>query len=503
MSSRSQEHEINNIAFRDGPERFYTFQKVWFSKLFLTVRGKELSYLEGLLQHPGQKEIHFGTWQYYVAMWGRRTGKTIAAAALVVAYLALPNTRIWIVAPNYELTDRVFEYVYRWVVIDKILGTDAVLTASQTDHKRYIKMRWGSFVKGKSAEAPASLVGDQLDLLIIDEAARIPEIVWIESLEPTTLDRMGRVLFISTPRGRNWFYRYFLRRLDPETIAAGWSGSRFMSQDNPFVDNDWLESKRKQTAEAIFNQEYNANPDDFAGLVFPDYRDRLFTEGGHLFDPQQTPMPDGTDYRAGDIGFRHPTVWLWGRVDREDNLWVHRMYKATGVDHETHAKAVRAMSQDLRIYDGWISPDAERKFAASPTQQLSAASIYRDHGVHCRPANDNVKGSISELTAYLRASIRDSDHHPKIFFSKELKELREAFDRYVWAEVPGRIERDQPEQPKKYRDDEIDALRYLTSGKPSFVPEWLRQEYQPKNRQRRPSQRVLKSGPIVAGNLYG
>jgi len=467
------------------------------------VKGKEIPYLEGVIKHPAQKEIHFGRWRYYVAMWGRRTGKTIAAAALVTAYLMVPNMRVWIVAPNYELTDRTFEYVYNWVVIQKVLGANAVKKASHTDQLRLIQMKNGSFVKGKSTSPTAvdSLIGDQLDLLVLDEAARIPKKVWEEALEPTTLDRKGRVLFISTPRGRNWFYDLFLRKDVVETFNKGWRGSNFRSADNPFLDREWLESKRAQTETAIYNQEYEASPDFFSGLYFPQFRDRLIKHGGHVFDPRETELPEGTDYLGGDIGWKHPTAWLWGRADKENNIWIHQEYVQAGSDHESHAKEVAARCQGLKIYDGWIDPSASRKNPLRPGDDLCVQDIYRENGIYCRKANNDVMFGIGRITSYLNASLQAGSLQPGVYISVDCPNLRAGLGRYERAEVKGRQDTDQPDQPKKYRDDEVDAMRYLLAAEPSYVPRWAREEYQ----EPRP-RRVVKTKPglpQVAGGLYG
>jgi hypothetical protein len=201
-----------------------------------------VTYLEGLLKHPGQKLIHFQDWMYLVLDWGRRTGKTLGAAMEAIWELSKPNRKIWIVAPTYELTDRVFEIVYYHVVTKGCLGKGAVVRSAKSKDARYIQMKWGAVIRGKSADAPASLLGDQTDLIIMDEAARIHEGIWVEALEPTTIDRTGRVIFVSTPRGKNWFYYYWLRGTEQATIDKGWMCSKFATWDNPFTNKEWLET---------------------------------------------------------------------------------------------------------------------------------------------------------------------------------------------------------------------------------------------------------------------
>lgn len=66
----------------------------------------------------------------------------------------------------------------------------------------YMKMAGlNSEITMKSADRPESLVGDGIDCLIIEEAAKIRKIVWEQYLRPTLSDREGWALFTTTPEG--------------------------------------------------------------------------------------------------------------------------------------------------------------------------------------------------------------------------------------------------------------------------------------------------------------
>ena len=88
--------------------------------------------------------------------------------------------------------------------------------ASASEKEQFIKFKWGSVVEGMSADNPSSLVGEGLDLLIIDEAAKMPRKVWDMYLSPTLSDRKGKAIFITTPQGYTWvFDLYLLGKTDP------------------------------------------------------------------------------------------------------------------------------------------------------------------------------------------------------------------------------------------------------------------------------------------------
>lgn len=478
------------------PEQLEKYKAGIFSRLRVK-RGKE-GYVP-YTPHFGQMLIHFPTsawpyddpvtkktythypeapWTYFVAPWGRRSGKTIGAAAEVVAELGLPSTQTWIVAPNYELTDRVFDYVYDWVVRQKVFGDGAVKKASRTKDNRYIEMVWGSWVKGKSADSPDSLVGEQLDLVIMDEAARIAEKIWTENLEPTTIDRKGRVIFISTPQGMNWFAKYYNRGKHPDKQRLGWRSVNFKTTHNPFIDSSWLEQKRYVTADDVWGQEYEGDFTVKAGLIFPDFKPRMYPDG-HLYNPSDMEMDNHlTYYRGIDVGAVHPTACVWAAVNKDNDVYIFREYEESDVVHETHAEAIAALTaEDIAV--SYISPDAARRSLlrnSSPEDRLCALDIYRRSGVYARKASDNWAAGVATVARYMRATMEDRAQHPKILISKECPKLIEALQTYSRAELSTSREIDAPDKPRKFNDHLPDALRYLLALKPSWRAFWMEEE---------------------------
>jgi hypothetical protein len=100
-------------------------------------------------------------------------------------------------------------------------------------------------------------------------------------------------VFVSTPKGRNWFYDLYTRGLDPgEKDYASFS---FPSKASPFFPaKEWDEAKRTLPAD-VFRQEYEAEfLEDSAG-VFRNI-------DGCLFDPAALSMGQGAPSRNVIIG---------------------------------------------------------------------------------------------------------------------------------------------------------------------------------------------------------
>lgn len=135
----------------------------------------------------------------------------------------------------------------------------------------------GGFVQVRSADDPDSLRGEGLDFVVLDECAFIAEAAWAEALRPALSDRLGRALFISTPKGRNWFWRLWVKGQDENNEE--WRSWRFPTSDNPFIAPSEIEAARGDLPERTFQQEYLAEFIEDAGAVFRNIRANLYAGG--------------------------------------------------------------------------------------------------------------------------------------------------------------------------------------------------------------------------------
>lgn len=421
-----------------------------------------------------QSEIHFGNGRYHVACLGRRRGKTYCLGAEFIAGLSEKNFHSWAVAPTYELTDRVFSFVWEQVIINEIYGgNSAIRHASKTRDNRYIETKWGSWIKGKSAESPKSLKGEQLDLIGYDECAEDDELIWLQYLEPCLLDRRGRAIFISTPKGYNWFKNYYHRGEMPEFYETGWRCYHSPTWENPFLNQEDIAALKRQTPALVWNQEYGAKFEQFSGLIYPDYCDRLKPDG-HLFDPERDQVnPSWTHFRGIDLGFRHPTACVWCAVDPSGNIWFYQEYEESGLVHEVHAEQISALTT-YPVAITYLPHDAKKRQPMKKVDEpdVSAWKIYQKAGIYSRMSPMDVDAGYAIVSRYLLATREDHPTHGKIFISKDCKRLRDAFLRYVWAEPRSIRDLDAPQKPKKANDHLMDALRGVVSTSPRHRPNW-------------------------------
>lgn len=148
--------------------------------------------------------------------------------------------------------------------------------------------------------------------------------------------------------GRAWVHRMFV---DPETSEkAGYDAEtdhhykgfhyiQALPTDNKTLTKGYLHdlnSADEKDRRAYYLGDWGAFAEQFFDLI-PEI---------HRF-PRDTELPDEwPEYRAIDAGANHPTVCLWGKVDFEGTLWVHREYSVSGHYAEYHKKHIAALSVD-------------------------------------------------------------------------------------------------------------------------------------------------------------
>ena len=207
--------------------------------------------------HHRQWEMVQSPARFKVAACGRRWGKTRLGSAMC-AKVAADGGRAWWVAPTYKVAQVGWRQIRRLAL--QVPGTEinrAELRAA---------FATGGEIQVRSASDTDSLRGEGLDFIVMDECAFIQEDAWREALRPALSDRKGSALFISTPKGRNWFWRLWQRCIDDHDYE--WHGWQLPTADNPFIDPAEIEAARLDMPERVFAQEYLAQFLDDAGGVF-------------------------------------------------------------------------------------------------------------------------------------------------------------------------------------------------------------------------------------------
>jgi Terminase RNaseH-like domain/Terminase large subunit, T4likevirus-type, N-terminal len=227
--------------------------------LFSRVTKGVVIRLPGL--HLAQRAVAEDAHRFRVVACGRRFGKTLLGIH-EAARVALTAGRAWFISPSYPMS------ASAWRDARSLVRVIPGVVIAEAD--REIRFAAGGAIRFRSADDPNSLRGDSLDLAVLDENAFMPEAVFVEAIRPSLADRAGRALFLSTPRGRNHFWRSFLRGQDPHETE--WASFTAGTGSNPFIAETEIAAARSTMPQRVFDQEFLAVFSDDAGDVFRNVR---------------------------------------------------------------------------------------------------------------------------------------------------------------------------------------------------------------------------------------
>ena len=202
--------------------------------------------------HINQQRILDSQSRFRVVMAGRRFGKSELSQIEIIVN-ALQGKNVAYITPTYQLARVFFEQLIK------------VVPFESNKSELSIKFPNDGSVEFFTGERLDNLRGRKFHLVVIDEASFIPNLEdgWLNSIRPTLTDYKGRALFISTPKGKNFFYSLYLKNGEPD-----WEAFKFTTYDNPYIDKGEIDDARLQLPEVVFEQEYMANPAENAANPF-------------------------------------------------------------------------------------------------------------------------------------------------------------------------------------------------------------------------------------------
>ena len=190
---------------------------------------------------------------------GQRAGKTAIASLLIVLEAMADGKSILVCSPSYNLTERVFEYVRRW--LSEFFNQPIQYVARPYPK---IELPWKSYIEGKSASEPSQILGKSYNLIIVDEASRIGRDVYQNYLFPRIGELQGRIVLISTPLKKDFFYEEFLRAKEDNAAF------QFGTASNPHYPTSEIATFQKQLPKAIYEREFLGVFTDELTSIFPD-----------------------------------------------------------------------------------------------------------------------------------------------------------------------------------------------------------------------------------------
>lgn len=233
----------------------------------------------------GQRALYRHPARFHCVACGRRWGKTAFGKLAAGEALFKYETDVWWFSPTYKMASAI------WRDFRKSYGKYATWANSS---ERIMEFANGAALTIWSGEAADTARGGAPGLVIIDEAAMIRDAeMWPAVIRPALTDKQGKALFLSTPRGHNWFWELYNRGFDP--LFPDWKSWNFPSAYNTSIKHiaAEVEEARLSLPDRLFRQEYLAEFIPDAGGVFRGVNDVAVLDEA---DPYEGDFSMGVDW---------------------------------------------------------------------------------------------------------------------------------------------------------------------------------------------------------------
>jgi len=414
----------------------------------------DAKYFQAIKWHPHekQKEVLKCNNREVLVVAGRRFGKSALCGSIIGReFLEALNqirkgqrnsVKIWIVAPTYELSRKVFEYVVKFLLeFDKRFAK--FISERPQPSLRVSESVW---IQCKSATEPFSMLGEELDLVIIDEAPLISEKIYHQYIYPLTIakSRNCKTYIIGTPRGKDWFQRTYLR------LKEKGAAFHYTTLDGVETDEDTLNEIKQVTPDLLFRQEYMAEFVDEAGTVFKKIEDCLIN-----YVPKEPEV--GHQYVMGvDLG-RVDDYTVMVILDRTNNQIVS-VDRFRGMDYPLQKQHIVARCQR---YNARLVIDATG-VGRSIYEDLSREGIMVEDFTFSGKSKEELIGKLMVFVDNQYIGI------PKIEW---LVDEFKAFQyEYINERTGEKLRNVKYGAPKGYHDDGVDAVALAIWGLPTIKP---------------------------------
>jgi hypothetical protein len=216
---------------------------------------------------------------------GRQTGKSTVGAVLAVhKALTMPGSTVLVVAPGERQAKLLFSKARR------LYEQAGHPLPAHSERRTGLELANGSIIEALPA-VERTTRGYSVDLLVVDEAAAVPDQDY-HGILPALIATQGEQVLLSTPRGKRGFFWEIWHSVPEQNFAPAsddWLRVMVRSDEVGRIRDEDLEVFRRTMPEQFFRQEF--------------YCEWLDTEGS-LFSSEdiQAALAAGEDVAAIEIG---------------------------------------------------------------------------------------------------------------------------------------------------------------------------------------------------------
>jgi hypothetical protein len=211
--------------------------------------------------YPKQRAFLYTPCRYSITEASTKSGKTVGCMAWLTEQAALgrDGQNYWWVAPTSEVARIAFGRLKRAI-------PRAFFTTNDT--RATISLANGTVIWFKGADRPDNLYGEDVYAAVIDEASRCKEEAW-HAVRTTLTATRGPIRIIGNVKGRkNWAYHLARKAESGSPDMAYFKLTAYDAIDGGILDPAEVEDARGVLPEAVFRENYLAEPSDDGGNPF-------------------------------------------------------------------------------------------------------------------------------------------------------------------------------------------------------------------------------------------
>ena len=449
----------------------------------------------------GQEEVISSEARFKVLAAGRRFGKTKLCVLLALAALLQPNRLVIIVGPEHAHVEKIFKELYSILVtqlklVQKGANDGSIVRNTKGDY--VIQLKNGSRVEGKSGTNPDSLAGDAVDLYVFDEAAVENNLINLWGIaRPALADNKGSAVFISSPRGRNDFYKLFklgelgsrqrkgLAKIvdlgDDTNDMTDWDSWTFPSYENPFIPiEEYHTAKREALMKGEyekFKQEWDADFNAVTDVAFPEFRAFKINNDGdaqeqipyhvqdYNFDPRNGPW-----FAACDFNIAKPASTVYLQIDSNNNVIIFDELFRPNTDAKLQAQFILEKQKQLGSPYTMVFGDVAGGFKRAGINEFTLMEGVLGHAPYAERQGRETGNHL--VHQYLAVPSLDThgqlildkygqpETYPKLFIASHCHETIHAFEAARRTISKNGATKDDYSEFKTGHEGLLDAIRY-------------------------------------------
>jgi hypothetical protein len=377
--------------------------------------------------------------RFRVVVAGRRFGKTHLSIRELCYHAKDPGKDVWYVAPTYRQARQIV-----WKKLKNRLN-DLKWAEKTNESELTITLKNGSIISLKGADNYDSLRGVGLDFIVLDEFADIAPEAWFETLRPTLSDKMGRALFIGTPKGiGNWAYELYQNSIDD---AASWASHSYTTIDGGRVPIEEIEAAKRDLDERTFRQEYMATFETFSGRIYYAF------DRAHNVKPWDKEVPSVL-YTGWDFNIDPMSVVIAVKYsDARLGECLHIIDEVRLFSSNTQ-EAIDEVKSRYPKTKMWAFPDPASRQRKTSAGGMTDLTLLANAGFVVKAPNSHTP--VRDRINAVNSRLCDTTGVRHLFVSPSCKYTIEGLERQTYKEGSS-----QPDKDSGY-DHMMDALGYMT-----------------------------------------